>query len=119
MFVPGTIRADTRGGNPTFADLRRRSLRSTIRIGVLSGGFRLLLHGPAIPVWIVEEEERVPRLTASVDPLPVLDVPHRAHIYPTLDQLGPCRLDVRDSQLQALQRAGCHGSQPRPNRHRA
>src|SRR5438270_3190762 len=56
-----------------------------------------LLNGPAIAVWIAEEQEQAPG-----------ELLHLADLHSSLDELRTCGVDVRDDELQALDRAWRH-----------
>src|SRR5439155_26098861 len=59
-----------------------------------------LLHGPPVPVWIAEEDERAP--------VEMLDL---AHVHPACGELFPRGADVLDDELQTLDGARLHGSE--------
>ena len=80
---------------------------------------RLLLHGPAVAVRVVEEDERVPVTARAVGPAGLTHVTHRRYVHPTRGELGTGRLDVADDELKALQRSRFHLCQADPERHRA
>src|SRR3712207_5105672 len=93
------------GGSATECPPRRRRVssdwsrtgaapnRPVHRAELLARG--QLLHGPAVPVRIPEEDELAPG--------ELLDL---ARLDPALYQLGARGLDVRHVQLEALHRAG-------------
>src|SRR5689334_7596419 len=96
-----------------------RAGRREARGREISAGRRLLLDGPAVAVRVAEEAERVPRPAVAVLPLAVLDVPDGGDVDPAADELGTGGVDVRDTQLEALQRAGLHLGEALPDRDRA
>jgi dihydrofolate reductase len=83
------------------------SKRADGRPGRLAAG-RDLLHGPAVAVRVAEEDEAdvVERIGLRGEVLAHhLDL---ADLHPSPSELGMGRPDVRDHELQALERARCH-----------
>src|SRR5690606_39868140 len=83
---------------------------------------RSLLHDPAVPIWIVEENERVPASAGTVHPFPGaahIHVPNRADVDATLQELRPRRIDIRHNQLRALDATWLHVDHAQRHRDRA
>src|SRR5437879_2377159 len=71
----------------------------------------LLLDEPRVAVRILEGEEAVVALPLRVETgllTPVREVERLADVDAALDELGPRRFDVRDAEMEAVQRARRH-----------
>src|ERR671920_2126990 len=100
MGGPALRRTGIQGGRPRRSPRRRVLGEQADRRGLAGRYLRALpadgqlLYGPAVAVRIAEEDERAP-----------VEVLHLAYLDPALDQLGTRGPDVRDDELQALDRA--------------
>src|SRR6185503_14954403 len=73
---------------------------------------RLLLHRPVVSIRVGEEEEAVPRASATIGPDAILHVLDLTDLDAASDELAMRGFDVRNHQLQAALQTGAnrHGA---------